>query len=63
MESEARYQINHYQVGMYGHWLNKIDGELYKGQIVGMVHDQTNGDHRINITLATDFGFITIRVF
>ena len=63
MEPEARNQINHYQVGMYGHYLNCIDGELYKGQIVGVVHDLTNGDHRVNITLATESGFTTIRVY
>ncbi len=67
MEPEARdqighFQMNHFQVGMHGHFLNKIDGELYRGQIVGMVHDRTSGEYRINITLAVEFGIITIRV-
>ena len=64
MATEARNEINnHFQTGMVGHWLNLNDGELYIGRIVGVVHDRTSGDLKINITLATETGFITIRVY
>jgi hypothetical protein len=48
---------------MVGHFLNKYDGEIYAGEIVGVVHDRTNGGYRVLLTIQTDFGFVSIQVY
>jgi hypothetical protein len=63
MEPEARNQVNYYQAGMVGHWLNINDGELYFGKIIRSFQDFTNSQLKVYLTLATDFGSMTIRVY
>ena len=59
----AHEVINIYQVGQVEHFLSADDGELYFGEVVGVVHDRLNGRYKIMLTLTTEFGFITIRVY
>lgn len=56
---ESRINPHHYQVDQYDHFLNLFDHEIYCGKIRSILQD---GDDRIFLSLATDFGVITIRV-
>lgn len=63
MATAAAHEIiNCYAVGAVGHYLSADDGELYYGEIVGVVHDQTNSTYKVFLTLATESGFVTVRV-
>jgi len=56
---EGRINPHPYSLDEYGFYYNLFDGNIYQGRIRSILQD---GDDRIFLSLATDFGVITIQV-